>query len=1046
MGMWGPIPFDKIPRELKHTARNIPPDKLFKLLTVSDDLIRDIFHAKDEGEAMTAVCRRIHQLMNVECCGIFLAPEGKSDRISLVAYKVDRNHEPPSREEIQLVSLPGSGLTGHIAKQGKLVRLSGAQISSSQFHSGASPTFLPSGECHSLLAAPMYDRKGRTLGLLKFENRKGTDGVPRAQNQFDEVDEAIASVMAHRVVLLVQNLRDFWLFREFMEQMLSADTLSGITDTVLRKSKALLFADRVDLALWSKARGKLIVAGYEGDPEPENRLEKWAELPDPSVMRSVWNDGDAQGRLIRNVLADSSYHMAHSKTRSQLTICLKNGDRPLGVLSAESFNKDEFDQKDIDTLRMLAWNASIAIQAVGDRFHIQGILLPDSQGFDPSEEVLERILQAALDQHKLEAGLIYISDNQAKLLRCLAFVDRVRKIQLDHRSFCFRFTDQSAATWVHKNREPLFSNEPYNDSRFDKRGLDHFGITGLVVLVPLIYGETVVGVLVVWSGCDTPQANELIDQLTPFTHLAAAHIARFTQAGVPGTLRSKSPAGSTILLPQRIEQDDDDYPPGELTEEKNLRLIGIGIEAAGLDRARVFRFDGDQEGFRLVATFGMSGEYESLPLVKSDYTVHAEQTFLSNPGARKYDPTDPTMFGPDNFAGHFDKPDDLPWAAVPLVVGGELYGQIAADNRITGREITPDTLEYLTLTGSLVSREIEKANQKRRQAALSKSEALYHSLIDNLVGASIFRKNAGGKFKFVNDRFCELMETAREDIIGKTDTDFFPPKKVEEYLEGDRRAMLDGDFDAPDEVFVSPKTRRHYELHVKKTPIYDPNGQVIGVQGICWDVTQVRFALRDALVDVQHRLQNNLARISNLLQLKRRGLEEGDGQSALDDCIRTIEVMSLVHNMLHDRGTTLPINASEYFPRLCDYLFDSLLADSPNISKRVEITPMSLSARTTITCGLIVNELVTNATKHAFPHGRSGEICVSLIKDRDREVTLQVRDDGVGFNTDAVDSNSSLGLRLLRSWAENGLENGSLGFSGNGGTTVTIRFSPSNGS
>jgi two-component system sensor histidine kinase/response regulator len=125
--------------------------------------------------------------------------------------------------------------------------------------------------------------------------------------------------------------------------------------------------------------------------------------------------------------------------------------------------------------------------------------------------------------------------------------------------------------------------------------------------------------------------------------------------------------------------------------------------------------------------------------------------------------------------------------------------------------------------------------RKRAEEALRESEILYHSLVENLP-QNIFRKDAQERFTFANNRFCETLGKPLADIIGRTDFDFFPTEFAEKYQRDDQRVMQTGKSFETIEAYQAPDGK-HY-VQVVKTPLYDPNGKVMGIQGMFYDVTE----------------------------------------------------------------------------------------------------------------------------------------------------------------------------------------------------------------
>ena len=128
------------------------------------------------------------------------------------------------------------------------------------------------------------------------------------------------------------------------------------------------------------------------------------------------------------------------------------------------------------------------------------------------------------------------------------------------------------------------------------------------------------------------------------------------------------------------------------------------------------------------------------------------------------------------------------------------------------------------------------SERKRAEEKLVASEAFYHSLVENLP-QNILRKDLSERFTFANQLFCTMLGKPLEEIIGKTDFDFFPPQLAEKFQRDDRYVMETGETFETIEENQAPNGEKIY-VNVVKTPIYDANGKIIGIQGIFWDITE----------------------------------------------------------------------------------------------------------------------------------------------------------------------------------------------------------------
>lgn len=150
------------------------------------------------------------------------------------------------------------------------------------------------------------------------------------------------------------------------------------------------------------------------------------------------------------------------------------------------------------------------------------------------------------------------------------------------------------------------------------------------------------------------------------------------------------------------------------------------------------------------------------------------------------------------------------------------------------------------------------AARKDSEQALRDSEALYASLVEHLP-VNILRKDLEGRFTFANKAFCELLGKPLEEIVGRTDLDFYPEELANKYRADDQRIIETGE--TFDDVEKHRKGRKTMYVHVLKTPVHDADGNIIGAQAIFWDVTD------------KQRSEDKLKRYSGELERSNRELE-----------------------------------------------------------------------------------------------------------------------------------------------------------------------------
>lgn len=168
---------------------------------------------------------------------------------------------------------------------------------------------------------------------------------------------------------------------------------------------------------------------------------------------------------------------------------------------------------------------------------------------------------------------------------------------------------------------------------------------------------------------------------------------------------------------------------------------------------------------------------------------------------------------------------------------------------------------------------------------------------------------------------------------------------------------------------------------------------------------------REVLIgEVYHRVNNNLQTLASLLELERRQLGGADAEEAFDRIIRRIKAMALVHRRLMSSHNLAELDLSTFIDDLALHLRESLDFDRRKIALDVSVEPLPASLDLSMRLGLLVNELIGNAAKHAFPEDAAGNVRISLRRHDGDRLLLEVADDGVG----AGSFEPSAGGRLVR--------------------------------
>ena len=193
------------------------------------------------------------------------------------------------------------------------------------------------------------------------------------------------------------------------------------------------------------------------------------------------------------------------------------------------------------------------------------------------------------------------------------------------------------------------------------------------------------------------------------------------------------------------------------------------------------------------------------------------------------------------------------------------------------------------------------------------------------------------------------------------------------------------------------------------------------------------------LKEIHHRVKNNLQVISSLLYLQSKRVDDRKIVEMFNESSNRIKSMSLIHQKLYQSQSASTIDFAEYIQDLTDALFNSYGVRRDIVRLNLHIEGTILNVDTAIPCGLIINELVSNSLKYAFPNGRQGQIYVSVRRESENKFSMIVGDTGIGLPKDLDFQDSpSLGLKLVNILVEQ--LSGSIDLDREGGTEFRIAF------
>lgn len=204
---------------------------------------------------------------------------------------------------------------------------------------------------------------------------------------------------------------------------------------------------------------------------------------------------------------------------------------------------------------------------------------------------------------------------------------------------------------------------------------------------------------------------------------------------------------------------------------------------------------------------------------------------------------------------------------------------------------------------------------------------------------------------------------------------------------------------------------------------------------------QLRASLAEKellLKEIHHRVKNNLQIISSLLEAQAEEIEDSRLRAAFRESQQRVQSIALIHQELYQTGNLASIDFGAFVHHLVAHLVASYAIHPGQVTLDIQADPVILGVDTAIPCGLLINELVSNALKHAFPGNRQGRIQVELHR-QGKQVMLIVGDNGVGLPQDLdIATSTTLGLQLVTMLAQQ--LGGKLEVEGNGGTTFRVAF------
>ncbi len=375
----------------------------------------------------------------------------------------------------------------------------------------------------------------------------------------------------------------------------------------------------------------------------------------------------------------------------------------------------------------------------------------------------------------------------------------------------------------------------------------------------------------------------------------------------------------------------------------------------------------------------------------------------------------PRFSGPESLKLFKNRSVDIPF----IIISGEISDQKAVELLRNGAQdfIRKDNFARLL---PAVERELSEAaiRQKERESenALRKSRELLNNFMNSATD-SFLLLDSDLNFIEINRNCLMLFGREKDEVLGRNLLDVYPDLKNNIVYNSFLEVLSQGSPIQKDLVLNVPRAGKRH-LDIKAFKVSEGLGIIIS------DITELKDAeeqIKESLhekelllKEIHHRVKNNMQIISSLLNLQKLSVEDNCAREKMDESINRIHAMALVHESLYKSDNLSKINIREYITSLSDQLFGIFGISNEKIVMKTDIDEdLMLDINSAIPFGLIINELILNSFKHAFPGLDSGEIFIN-IKKEESMMAINYSDNGKGlpesFNLDSLES---LGFTLV---------------------------------
>ncbi len=342
------------------------------------------------------------------------------------------------------------------------------------------------------------------------------------------------------------------------------------------------------------------------------------------------------------------------------------------------------------------------------------------------------------------------------------------------------------------------------------------------------------------------------------------------------------------------------------------------------------------------------------------------------------------------------------------------------DGKIIPVEIQSTMITYQGKDAILsIARDITK--RKQVEEALKESELKFKTIFDSASDGMFLIDSETKKFVMCNEACAKMLGVTQKEFLNLVVDDLHPPDEIPLILEGISEVMAG-----------KKRNQRDIRFKRKNGTIFfsDLNPTLLSLIGkkyiliVFRDITERKQAEEQIqkdllekeilLKELYHRTKNNMQVISSMLRLKARYIKNEEVATSFKEIENKILTMALVHQKLYESKDLSRLNLKEYVNDLISLIKNSQLSSPDQVTFKMKGEAINVLIDTAIPIGLVINELITNALKYAFPDNRKGEIKINLFLTNKKGLVIEISDNGVGLPKEFdIQKDIHLGLEMV---------------------------------